>query len=298
MKQTNKLLTIVTCTYNRQEKLRKLFNSLIEQELFNFEWLIIDDCSNDNTEQLVRKWQKNKEFCILYHKMQKNGGKYKALNYAFGLINTPLFLIIDSDDYLVKGGTTIISNVWNKYKDKNIGSIIMEHGNTGINDPMLKIRDNGHIDYRYYYMLRNHIIGDYADVFVTSCVCKFRFPEFENENFMSEQPLYYWLSKRYKSVFLSEIITIGEYLDTGLSKNLRELEIKNWQCTLYESNLFLGSDTPLWYRLKKGVLYDFIVIKKRKNIFNYISRASNKWILIISFLPATLYACFKYRGQR
>lgn len=293
MKENNELFTIITCTYNRGEKLNKLFDSLTKQKLFNFKWYIIDDCSTDNTKQVIKSWINNCKFNISYYRMKKNGGKYKALNFAFDKITTPLFIIIDSDDYLVNDGSVIIKNAWNKYKNKNISSIIMEHGSTDINDPMLKIKNSGHIDYRYYYMLRNHITGDYADVFITSCVQDFRFPEFENETFMSEQPLYYWMSQRYKSVFLSQVLTIGKYLNDGLSRNLRKLEIQNWQCTLYESSLFLGPDTPLWYRIKKGILYDFVLLKTKKNIYSNIASSPNKAILIISLLPSIIYTLLK-----
>lgn len=286
----NELFTIVTCTYNRADKLPDLYSSLSNQNLFNFKWLIIDDCSNDKTEIIVKKWEKKTSFSIIYHRMKNNGGKYKALNYAFSKISTPLFIIIDSDDYLVENGAELITNSWEKYKNKGIGSIIMEHGRHGTSDPMLEVEKNGLIDYRYYYMLRNHIIGDYADVFVTSCVKEFRFPEFSDEYFMSELPLYYWLSQRYKSVFLNRVLTVGDYLDDGLSKNLRILQLKNWKCTLYECSLSLASDTPLWFRLKRGILYDFILLSKGKNLIKYIFNSGfHKFILFICILPAMLY---------
>ncbi|QFS34262.1 glycosyltransferase family 2 protein [Limosilactobacillus vaginalis] len=219
---------------------------------------------------------------------QRNTALERPTNFYY------LMCKLDRAQYhLVEDGSLIIKNAWDHYKNMGIGSIIMEHGKNGINDPMLKIKVSGHIDYRYYYMLKRRITGDYADVFVTSCVNNFRFPVFKNEKFMSEQPLYYWFSQRYKSVFISKVLTVGNYLDDGLSRNLRKLEVENWKCTLYESNLFLSSDTPLWYRLKKGMLVDFILIKKKKSIFKYICKSSNRWILMTALLPAAMYTYFK-----
>lgn len=52
------MITIFTPTYNRKEKLEKLYYSLLEQEDKDFKWLIIDDGSTDNTNDLVKKWKK------------------------------------------------------------------------------------------------------------------------------------------------------------------------------------------------------------------------------------------------
>ncbi|EEJ39992.1 hypothetical protein HMPREF0549_1561, partial [Limosilactobacillus vaginalis DSM 5837 = ATCC 49540] len=95
----NKLFTVVTCTYNRKKELKTLYSSLLNQKELNFQWLVIDDCSTDNTDSIVKKWKNDNNIPISYHKMGENGGKYRALNYALEKIITPLFIIIDSDDY-------------------------------------------------------------------------------------------------------------------------------------------------------------------------------------------------------
>ena len=49
----NALLTIFTPTYNRINELERLYSSLISQTDFRFEWLIVDDGSTDDTENMV-----------------------------------------------------------------------------------------------------------------------------------------------------------------------------------------------------------------------------------------------------
>ena len=46
------LITVFTPTYNRAELLPRLHKSLQEQNNKNFEWLIVDDGSTDNTKRL------------------------------------------------------------------------------------------------------------------------------------------------------------------------------------------------------------------------------------------------------
>ena len=50
------MLTIMTPTYNRAYILPEAYRSLREQSCFDFEWIVVDDGSQDETEQLVRGW--------------------------------------------------------------------------------------------------------------------------------------------------------------------------------------------------------------------------------------------------
>lgn len=47
----NYTFTVFTPTYNREHTLHRVFDSLMKQTYKNFEWLIIDDCSIDNTKK-------------------------------------------------------------------------------------------------------------------------------------------------------------------------------------------------------------------------------------------------------
>lgn len=62
------IITVLTPTYNRVDKLKKLFDSLLLQENQNFVWLIIDDGSTDNTNEIVQSWSSDSNFKIIYYK--------------------------------------------------------------------------------------------------------------------------------------------------------------------------------------------------------------------------------------
>lgn len=57
-------LTIFTPTYNREKEIVRTYNSLLRQSVFDFEWLIVDDGSTDETEKEVKKWIENSPFLI------------------------------------------------------------------------------------------------------------------------------------------------------------------------------------------------------------------------------------------
>ena len=79
------MITILTPTYNRGKLLERLYKSLFNQRNFNFEWLIIDDGSTDDTQNIIKNFESAK-FNIIY-KYKNNGGKHTALNYSQSYIN-------------------------------------------------------------------------------------------------------------------------------------------------------------------------------------------------------------------
>ena len=90
-------ITLFTPTYNRAYILDKLYRSVQRQTFRDFEWLIIDDGSSDNTEALVRGWMDDgNDFPIRYEKVP-NGGKCRAINRGLDLAQGELFFIMDSD---------------------------------------------------------------------------------------------------------------------------------------------------------------------------------------------------------
>ena len=63
------MLTIFTPTFNRAHTLPRLYESLLKQTDHNFEWLIVDDGSKDDTEEIVKTFAKSTlKFAILNKK--------------------------------------------------------------------------------------------------------------------------------------------------------------------------------------------------------------------------------------
>ena len=93
-------VTVFTPTYNRGYILPKLYDALRSQTSSDFEWIIVDDGSTDNTENLVAGWTgENNKFEIIYIK-QENAGKMQAVNKGVTYAKGKMFFIVDSDDCL------------------------------------------------------------------------------------------------------------------------------------------------------------------------------------------------------
>ena len=74
-------VTVFTATYNRMNLLKKLYDSLVKQTSKDFEWIIVDDGSTDDTSTVVQKFLSENKLDISYI-YQENGGKHRAVGQS------------------------------------------------------------------------------------------------------------------------------------------------------------------------------------------------------------------------
>lgn len=93
------LVSIITPTYNCAKFIGKTIESVLKQSYQNWEMIIVDDASNDNTEEVVKQYKDNR---IQYIKLRENGGAAVARNYAMKLAKGKYMAFLDSDDLWTK----------------------------------------------------------------------------------------------------------------------------------------------------------------------------------------------------
>lgn len=106
-------LTVFTPTYNRKELLKRVYDSLLNQTVKDFVWLIVDDGSTDDTRSQVMEWINSAKITIRYEYCE-NGGKMRAHNRGVRLCDTQLFVCLDSDDYFVPDAVESLLEAWDK----------------------------------------------------------------------------------------------------------------------------------------------------------------------------------------
>lgn len=237
------MITIFTPTYNRGYIIEKLYQSLKKQTSKNFEWLVVDDGSKDNTEDIFEKIKlEKKDFKIRYVR-QENGGKHRAINHALDLAKGELFFIVDSDDYLTEDAVQKIEEWIKTIPTKERYKFAGIAGNKGENKKKIvgKTFKGNFIDATSLERKKYNIQGDKAEIFFTEVFRKFKFPEFEGENFITENVVWYkMVSKNLKLRWFNEVVYICNYLEDGLTKAGRSLGQKNPKGYLYHVNELQG----------------------------------------------------------
>lgn len=248
------LVTILTPTYNRGYKIGKLFETLQNMEE-GFEWLIIDDGSMDDTEEIVGKFKDNANFKIEYLK-KSNGGKHTAINFGMKYVSTPLTMIVDSDDILLPNAITEIKKVYQKYHQKSeVASYVFLRCHPNGNPIVSLERDEfvaNYIDYR----IKGNRPGDMAEVFLTRALKENPFPVFEGEKFLSEDVCWIEIGKKYNSVFINRAIYQSEYLKNGLTDSDKKIKFNAPNGSMLRGFELMSNECGFIVNLKGAIIYD------------------------------------------
>ena len=299
MTNSNKLVTVLTPTYNRKKELYKLYQSLINQTSNNFIWLIVDDGSKDNTEEAVKEMLKENKIEIMYKK-KENGGKHKAINFGMRYVNTPLTFIVDSDDWLTKDAIENIEKINNKFYIKNdiplCGySFLRQYPDGKINGK--KFPQNEEISDYVSMRINRNDVSDKAEVWFTEILKENPFDEFSGEKFLGEDILWIKLATKYKMVYINKAIYIGNYLSDGLTNNRRKNNIKSPKGCRARAKVFLDSKANFKTKIKATLQYDIYSLFAKEKIID--SQNSHK-ISCIVFFPISyiIYVYWKVKNKK
>lgn len=223
-----KTLTIFTPAYNRAYTLHLGYEALLRQTSKDFEWLIIDDGSSDNTRELVESWIAENKIPIRYH-YQENQGMHGAHNTAYRLINTELNTCIDSDDYMPDDAVEKIIAFWRKYGSKQVAGIVgldADFDGKLIGTPFKE--NNVPIRLSHFYNQGGK--GDKKYVYRSDIICNYpEYPIFQGEKYVSLGYKYELIEQDYPVLAMNEVLVNVEYRPDGSSLNMFRQYIKNPQ---------------------------------------------------------------------
>lgn len=264
------MITVFTPAYNRAYTLQRLFDSLQRQSRLGFEWILVDDGSADETPALCRGFAEEAKFPFRYIR-QENAGKHVAINRGAIEARGEWFFIVDSDDYLpsdsIELNETYLAQIADKPGFAGVsgvcaradGSWLIGDG-LSLEDVDPRVRDLFSREYvdatSQDYRGKLKMPGDRAEIVRTELVRKYPFPSFAGERFVSEYYLWQSLSEEgLKLRWFNRPTYCGDYLDDGLTTNMREIMRQNPLGRSFVDNFTIGSHAPLDMRLASAVNY-------------------------------------------
>lgn len=249
-------ITILTPTYNRASLLPRLFDSLLRQTNKDFEWIVVDDGSTDDTREVVANL---KEKCggafPMGYVYKANGGKHMAINIGAERARGELLFIADSDDLLTDDALETVANSWHDISDdKSFAGIAglditMDTSEViGSGLPQEHIDCNA-IDIRY----RHHVTGDMKEVFRTEVLREFPFPEFAGERFCPEQLVWFRMARRYRLRYINKPIYIADYQPDGITAGITRARMRNPSASMLTYAELTECPVPFLVKVKAAI---------------------------------------------
>lgn len=249
-------ISIITPTYNRENTIIRAIQSIEKQTFGEWEYIIIDDGSTDDTYAHVKKIMDKTDHPMLYIK-KENGGVHTARNLGFKNARGQLVINLDSDDELVSEALSIFWNTWVKLPNKiqyreivaqcmnengeRVGKLFPDNINILPWDKARKI---------CYSTGKEHVA-----CLVTKIMKENLFPEPVEVTFLTENILWRKLDQRYSAYYINEIVRIyhqdgGDHLSSSYSLAKRKT-LQSCKNALWESAQYLNE----WKIYKDGNSY-------------------------------------------
>lgn len=247
-------------TYNRKKLLKRNLEYLEKQSFSDFEVIIVDDGSIDETNVFVNDFSLTSKLNISYF-YQKNSGKYKALNIAIKNAIGKYFIIIDSDDYLLENALEQMHHIAKKYNEKYgvIGKAV-NFDKKIIGDVFPNnIESMSYVDFHFNYLTKK--FGDCCECNLTSYLKENLFPESYATKFIPESYVFNNLGLSNKLVVTNEIFKVIDYQTDGITNNYNNgFKEKNYLGYLLDytndiNNIFVNSKVKWLSKLKIWIKY-------------------------------------------
>lgn len=261
------MITVFTPAYNRAHLLPRLYDSLEEQTCKDFEWVVVDDGSKDSTREVIRDFESVASFPVKYI-YQENGGKHRAINRGAQGAQGKLFFIADADDWLAPNTVEVVLQEYNEIKNKKefggvCGLDAKEDGIVvGKGLPQDVMECSSH-ELKYIH----NVTGDMKEVFLTSVMKEFPFPEIDGEKFCPEDLVWNRIARKYKLRYFNKVIYLVEYQCDGLTANIIKIRMNSPIASTIHYAELIETDIPFSLKVKTAINYwrFWMCIKKKSD---------------------------------
>ena len=216
------LISIITPTYNCGKFIGETIESVINQTYENWEMIIVDDCSKDNTKDIVNKYAQNDDR-IKYHLLEKNSGAAIARTKAMELANGNYMAFLDSDDLWVEDK---LEKQLKFKKENNFNFVCTEYEQIDEqSNPLgkiIKVRDKAN----YNRVLLDCPVGNSTVMYNVKAMGKFEVPNIRKRN---DDALWLQMLKKEEYIHgMKETLMKYRIRENSISSNKLDLVKYHW----------------------------------------------------------------------
>ena len=300
----NRFVSIITPTFNRRDELLRAMDSVNRQTYRDFEYVIVNDGSTIDIDDIVFSFMDKVDFPMLYIK-KSNGGVHTARNLAIKHVRGKMIAPLDSDDELVNNALEILVNVWNsipenkrneyrevcaRCKDQD-GNVIGNAFPEGINELIRKEA----------YLISRKSKGEHFGFWRSDIMKDNPWPEPDGITFVSEEVLWEKLAVNYRSYYINDVVRIYhiEENDSYTRNKLSVQQLKN----KYWSRIYMANSISN-LRFKKRItnvfiacVFKHILIRRKVKVDIKLTRFLDILLLIFFWIPCFFYS-FLYENKK
>lgn len=240
------LISIIVPVYNAERFLEDTINTVLHQTYKNWELILVDDCSTDKSQKIIKKFMKMDDR-IKYHLQRKNGGPAIARNKGIDIANGRYLCFIDADDlWDVDKLEKQISFM--KEKECAFSYHSYEFANEDCVPTGKKVIAKNVLTYKQ--ALKNNIISTITVMFDLSIIdkCLIKMPNIK----YVEDTATWWkiLRHGYKAYGISDVFSLYRRISKSNSSNKFKTQKYLWN--LYRNEEKLGIVFSIYYLLIKN----------------------------------------------
>lgn len=305
--------SVWTPTYNRAPFLIRVYESLVKQTFKDFEWIIVDDGSTDNTKEVVEMFISEKKLKSIRYFKKRNGGKHTAWRLATRVFEGKYVITNDSDDTLNADALEKFNKYWLdlensteyysfwevKGRDQNSKGVV-------IGNPLpSKVFDSNYSTLVYKYRIKGDMLAcRKASILRDEAKVPEHFDYEDMCNNFPESIRWARAGKIYKSKFVEDVF-LTCYFDTNdnlCKSNRKHRSIKSTYNNLVGAKYTLEESRDQLLKLNFSFYIKNIIILLYtsfclvKNPFKILSTYFflDKFLLVICFIP--VWVLQKVRG--
>lgn len=296
------MITVFTATYDRAHTLHRVYESLKSQTYPDFEWIIVDDGSSDDTKAVVDRFIAENPFFEIRYFYQTNQGKHIATNRAVREARGEFFITLDSDDGCKPNALECFLQAWNtipkeeqeKYKgiscrcckpetpDEIIGTHLPE-----------KILDSTDHDLRYQYKVKGELWG----MTRRKVMLENPYPEIKGLHYYPEGAYWGKIGFNYITRYIDEPLRYyyieGTVKENQLTKRVNAEEtyyIREYMMTKPVLRTYFWYDPVNFWMQAVGFIRDgSLTGRSVRQLFSHASETKRGSLLfIMAFLPGKL----------
>lgn len=226
-------VTIITPAYNAEKFLDKIYDSLQSQTFKDFEWIIIDDFSKDNTSSIIEKFISKQELNITLLKNKSNQGVAYSRNRGLDIAKGDYICFLDVDDTWEPDKLKIQKEFM---EEKGILLSYMDYNQVNEKGNLIKtIKAPNACDYKS--LLSSNVLGNLTCMVNRSVIGDTRFIKHGHEDYI------FWLdilSRIPKAIKVNTEIIYCNYLISESSISSNKFKAAVWQWKIYRNILKLN----------------------------------------------------------